>query len=176
MRWFAEGRNRDIPDPSALPSHSNVKFGSGLGTQSGLSEFVPNSLRRLGDLDPERPTVNRYIPSWEGPNTAELSGKWPLQLITTHPAYSFHTMSDAKGGGIDDLEDHRITVNGYAYWVLRLNPADAASRGIAHHDLVRVFNGRSVVICGADANATVMPGVVKAIPARATTRWKRRRA
>ncbi|UCV17775.1 molybdopterin-dependent oxidoreductase [Ferribacterium limneticum] len=167
MRWFAEGRTKDTPDPSALPSQYSGDFGSGLTTQSGKFEFVPNSLQRTGEFDQDRPAINKYIPSWEGLATGDASA-YPLQLITSHPPYSFHTFGDAKGGGVDDLEDHRITVNGYAYWVVRLNPSDALSRGIRHHDLVRVFNGRASVICAVDVNETVMFGVAKAFESSAS--------
>lgn len=167
MRWFAEGGMKDTPDPTALPSHYSVDFGSGLTTQTGKFEFVPNTLKRIGEFDQDRPAINKYIPSWEGRATGDV-GAYPLQLITSHPPYSFHTFGDAKGGGADDLEDHRITIDGYAYWVMRLNPTDAASRGIRHHDLVRVFNGRASVICAADVNATVMCGVAKAFESSAS--------
>ena len=168
MRWFAEGRNKDTPDPSTLPAHYSGRFAAGVATQSGKFEFVPDSLRRLTDFDEDRPAVNRYIPSWEGRSTAELVERYPLQLVTSHPPYSFHTHQDAKGGGIDDLEDHRVTIGGYAYWVMRLNPADARARGIRHHELVRVFNGRASVICAADVNSTVMAGVAKGFESSAS--------
>ena len=38
----------------------------------------------------------RYVPAWEGPHATELYEKYPLQLITPHPRYSFHTQSDGK--------------------------------------------------------------------------------
>lgn len=167
MKWFADGRTKDTPDPSALPAHFSGTFGEGLTTQSGKFEFVPSTLRRIEALDKDRPAVNRYIRSWEGPASPGADDSYPMQLITSHPAYSFHTHADGKGGGIDDLEDHRITIDGYAYWVIRLNPADAHARGIQHHDLVRVFNDRGSVICAADVSSVVMASVAKAFESSA---------
>src|SRR5262249_24387748 len=43
----------------------------------------------------------------------------------------------------------RVKVDGYYYWIIRLNAEDAAARGIKKHDLVKVFNDRGAVICAA---------------------------
>lgn len=161
MKWYAEDRAKDVPEPHPLPAHYGEKYGHGLQTQSGKIEFVPASLLRGDPDNPERPAVNRYVPSWEGPRTTELLGRYPLQLISTHSRYSFHTFTDLKGTIVNDIEDHRVLVDGHYYWVVRLNPIDAAARGIRHHDLVRVFNDRAAVICAADVAPLVMPGVCK---------------
>ena len=73
----------------------------------------------------------QYIPSWEGHHTTELYGKYPLQLVSPHPRFSFHTMGDGKGSWTDDVKDHRMLIDGHHYWILRLNSRDAEARGIA---------------------------------------------
>jgi len=161
MRHFAEGRKKDTPEPMPLPSQFSEEFGKGLETQSGKIEFVANSLKREGYDNDERPPLNKYIPAWEGPHSKELYDKYPLQMVSTHPRYSFHTYGDAKDSTINDVADHRVLVNGYYYWVLRINPADARARGIKHHDLVRAHNDRGAVIFVADISALVAPGLVK---------------
>ena len=35
-----------------------------------------------------------------------------------------------KDSFLNNIPDHRILVDGYYYWVIRLNPEDAAKRGI----------------------------------------------
>ena len=65
------------------------------------------------------------------------------------------------------VEDHRVRVNGHAYWVLRLSVADAQARGVGHHDLVKVFNNRGAVICAADVSPLMAPGVVKSFESSA---------
>ncbi len=162
MRWFAEGRAKDTPEPLPLPGQYGEQFLKGLPTQSGKFEFVANSLRRVEKDDPERPALNRYMTSWEGPNTQGLARQFPLQLITVHPRYSFHTYGDGKDSSISDLSEHRILVDGFRYWILRINARDAETRGIRQHDLVKVYNARGAVICAADITATTMPGVVRA--------------
>ncbi len=160
-RWFANQTPKDLPEPLPLPSQFGEHFLHGLETQSGKIEFLPNSLLRGDPHNEERPVLNRYIPSWEGPRTQDLYSKYPLQLVSTHSRYSFHTYNDGKNCTINDIEDHRVLIDGYYYWVLRLNSEDAGKRGIAHHDLVRIYNERGSVICAADVSALITKGVVK---------------
>ncbi|MFO1466403.1 MAG: molybdopterin-dependent oxidoreductase [Steroidobacteraceae bacterium] len=160
-RWFAEGRKKDLPEPAPLPSEYGEEYLDGLQTQSGKFEFAPTSLETFA-IDPERPAVNRYIPSWEGRQTQGLYERYPLQLISPHPRYSFHTQSDAKDSVIDDIPEHRVCIDGFHYWVVRLNREDAARRSIAEHDLVRLYNDRGAVICAATLTERVLPGVVHA--------------
>jgi trimethylamine-N-oxide reductase (cytochrome c) len=159
FRWYAEGRKKDVPEPSPLPGEYGEQYLEGLQTQSGKIEFEAQSLKRFGQ-DPERPPVNKYIPSWEGRGTTELFDKYPLQLLTPHPRYSFHTKGDGKDSILNDIEDHRVRVDGYYYWVARINSRDAERRGIKHHDLVRLYNNRGSVICAAQVTARIMEGVV----------------
>jgi trimethylamine-N-oxide reductase (cytochrome c) len=150
-----------VPEPHPLPSQWQGQFGKGLQTQSGKLEFIPSSILRGDPNNPERPALNRYIPSWEGLHTQDLVSKYPLQMLSAHSRYSFHTYSDGKDSTINDIEDHRILVDGYYYWVMRLHPEDAAKRGIKQHDLIRIHNDRGAVICAADISELTMRGVVK---------------
>jgi len=157
--WFAEGRKKDVPEPHPLPSEYGGEFREGLQTQSGKIEFEAMSLKKFGE-DPERPPINRYIPSWEGRRNSTLAARFPLQLITPHPRYSFHTHTDGKDSTINDIEAHRLLIDGRYYWPARLNPQDAAERGIENHDLIRLFNDRGEVICGAVVTERILAGVV----------------
>lgn len=170
MRWFAEGRDKDVPEPHPLPSQWADTFGKGVQTPSGKLEFIPEILRRHTQDNPDRPALNRYIPSWEGRSTAAFIRQYPLQLIATHSRYSFHTSSDGKGGFTSRIPDHRVRIAGHDFWLLRIHPNEAASRGIQSLDLVKVFNQRGAVICAADVSALVMEGVVKAYEASAEFR------
>ncbi|HEX6705815.1 MAG TPA: molybdopterin-dependent oxidoreductase [Albitalea sp.] len=162
MRWYTEGRDKDTPEPLPLPGQYGEGFLKGLPTQSGKFEFVASSLRRIEKEDAERPALNRYASSWEGPRTQDLVRRFPLQLVTVHPRYSFHTYGDGKDSTISDLGEHRIEVDGHRYWILRINTHDAQARGIRQHDLVKVHNARGAVICAADVSAATMPGVLRA--------------
>ncbi|MEM8731100.1 MAG: molybdopterin-dependent oxidoreductase [Pseudomonadota bacterium] len=154
MNWFYEGRPKDLPEPFPLPGGYSDKFLHGLQTQSGKFEFVPNSLKRLDPQDPDRPPVMQYVRPFETVGRDQ----YPIRLVTPHQRFSFHTAQDGKGGTISDIADHRILVDGHYYWIIRISEEDAAARGIAHHDLVRVFNERAEVICAAEVTPRVMAG------------------
>jgi trimethylamine-N-oxide reductase (cytochrome c) len=147
FRWFWENRKKDVPEAQPLPSDYTEEFLRGLQTQSGKIEFECNSLKRF--VDPERPPIVKYVPSWEGPHSGALFERYPLQMLTPHSKYSFHTQGDGKDSFLLNIEDHRVNVGGYYYWIMRLNAQDAAERNIKKHDLVKVYNDRGAVICAA---------------------------
>lgn len=159
-RWFAEGRPKDTPELAPLPADYTEKFGMGLQTQSGKIEFDCSSLKRFDPNDPERPTMTKYIPSWEGHHSTELYEKYPLQLISPHPRFSFHTMGDGKDSFMNDVKDHRILIEGYYYWIVRINTKDAERREIKENDLVKIFNDRGAVICAAQVTERVPKATV----------------
>ncbi|MFH1952454.1 MAG: molybdopterin-dependent oxidoreductase [Pseudomonadota bacterium] len=167
-RYFVENRQKDTPEVSPLPADYTEKFGHGLQTQSGKLEFVCSSLERFDPDDPERPTMTKYIPSWEGHHSRELYERYPLQMISPHPRYSFHTMGDGKGSIMNDVKDHRVLVDGYYYWIARINSRDAQERGVKEKDLIRVFNDRGSVICAAQVTERVRPGTVHSYESSAT--------
>lgn len=167
MRWYAEGRHKDVPEPHPLPADYADEMGKGLQTQSGKIEFVASSILRGDPENPERPALNRYLPAADGPHDRGRAAKYPLLMISTHSRYSFHTFSDGKDSTINDIEEHRVRIGGHYYWVMRMHPEDARRRGIVHHDLVRVYNERSAVICAADISETMSQGVVKSFEASA---------
>ena len=157
FRWFYEGRDCDTPD-EMNPNKGTDRAGQ-LATPSGKIEFVSGSLTKFTPDDEERPPVPHYIPSWEGPES-ELAKKYPLQLITPHPRYSFHTHFDKKGSWINDIPGHRRLVNGYYYWTVRISPSDAAERGIKDGDVVRLFNDRGSVLGAATVTERIKSGVI----------------
>jgi molybdopterin guanine dinucleotide-containing S/N-oxide reductase-like protein len=167
MRWFAEGRAKDTPEMNPLPGQYPDQLGRGLGTPSGKFEFIPSTLRRIEADDPDRPALNKYIPSWEGPHSTQTFAKYSLQLITSHPPYSFHTFGDGKSSFVNEIRGHRALVDGHYYWILCMCRGDAERRGLKQNDLVRVFNDRGAVICAVDVSSLLTPGVVKAFESSA---------
>jgi trimethylamine-N-oxide reductase (cytochrome c) len=143
-----------------LPADYSGKWREGLQTQTGKLEFECSSLKRFAPDDPERPVISKYIPSWEGPRSTEMLKKYPLQMISPHPRYSFHTMFDAKDGHINDVKDHRVLIDGHYYWIVRINSLDARSRKIQNNQLVEMFNDRGSVVCAAQVTERIPPGVV----------------
>lgn len=157
--WFYEGKTIDTPELANLPSDDSQMWRTGIQTQSGKIEFVSNTLLRYDPNDEERPPMSIYRPSWEGPGT-ELAKKWPYQLFIPHNRYSFHTQQDWKDGWLLDITDHRVRVDGWYYWIARINTYDAAEKGIKDGDLVELYNDRASVVCAARVTGRVPKGSV----------------
>jgi molybdopterin guanine dinucleotide-containing S/N-oxide reductase-like protein len=167
--WFYDGRVCDTIDPMRDQLDPSLAMGVSkkMGTKSGLIEFESQSLKEFFPDDPERPLVARYIPSWEGYDTKKLAAKYPLQLLTTHARFSYHTQYDNKCTWLDDIPVHRIKKDGYAWWPVRLHPSDAAERGIQNNDIVKVYNDRGAVLCIAVLTERLRPGTVHTFQASA---------
>ena len=165
-KWFYEGRKKDVPESHPLPADYGDQWLEGLQTQSGKFEFIPESLKKLED--PDRPPLNKYIHSWEGTHSTELLKKYPIQLLSAHSRYSFHTQGDGKDSVINDIKDHRVLINGNYYLECRINVEDAKERGIKTNDLVRLFNDRGDVICAATVSARLRKGVIHTYKSSAT--------
>jgi len=157
-KWFYEGRKKDVPEPYPLPSDYVADFGGGLQTPSGKYEFVPETLGRFDD--PERPQVNRYMPTYEDAKKDAALAGFPLQLLSPHSRYPFHLMGDDQGSSLRDIREHRIKVDGHYYLVARISRADAEARGVRDDDLIRLWNVRGSVVCAAQVTERLRPGVV----------------
>ncbi len=159
MRWFYDGRAIDIPD-RPMPHDRPVFDGKGLATPTGKIEFESQNLKRFDANDHERPPVPHYIPSFEGPDSTELLKKYPLQLISPHPRCTFHSQHDGKSTWNEEIPHHRRLIDGYRYWVMRINPVDAKKRRIKDGEIVKMYNDRGVVLCAATVTKRIVPGVV----------------
>ena len=168
-RWFYEGRVCDTIDPMRDMVDPSLAIGVSkkMGTKTGLIEFESQSLKEHFPDDEERPLVARYIPSWEGYDTPRLSKKYPLQFISTHVRFSYHTQYDNKCTWLDDIPIHRIKKDGYTWWPIRLHPSDAAPRDIHHGDIVRMYNDRGAVLGIAQLTERIKPGVIHSFQASA---------
>jgi trimethylamine-N-oxide reductase (cytochrome c) len=155
LRWFYEGRRRDTPDTLAPDPEEK----EGLGSFTGKIEFVSQSLQKKFPKDKERPPMARYIPSWEGYDSP-IAKKYPLQLITPHPRYSYHTHYDAHCEWLADIPGHRIRKNGNNWMVVRIHPQQAEEREIKNGDIIKVYNDRGAVLGIAQVTERVRPGVI----------------
>jgi molybdopterin guanine dinucleotide-containing S/N-oxide reductase-like protein len=156
LRWFYEGRDCDTPDH--FNPKRNTPKAKELGTYSGKIEFVSESLKKNLPDDEERPVMPRFIPSWEG-HTSELAKQYPLQLISPHPRYSFHTHHDANAVWLGEIKGHRVLKDGILWRPVRLNASDASKRGISHGDIVKMYNDRGAVLGIAEITERMRPGV-----------------
>ncbi len=157
LRWFAEGRPVDTPD-TGNPRRGTDRA-QDLGTYSGKIEFASESLRQNMPDDKERPVVPHFIPSPEG-YYSELHQKYPLQIISPHPRFSFHTAYDSHAQWVNEIPLHRVEKGGYYWWPVRINPADARARSITTGDIVELYNDRGSVLCIAQVTERVPAGVI----------------
>jgi biotin/methionine sulfoxide reductase len=91
-------------------------------------------------------------PAWL-PSTEPPDARHPLTLIANQPATRLHSQLDFGAYSQSKKIAGREPV--------RLNPADAARRGIADGDIVRLFNDRGACLAAAVLTDDVMAGVVQ---------------
>ncbi|WP_461211306.1 DMSO/selenate family reductase complex A subunit [Desulfocurvus sp. DL9XJH121] len=153
VHYRAKGRDLPIPfesfrqDPAANP----LKTPSGKVEIFSMKLFELSMKRKLdeGRLGEVIPPVPQYVPTWEGFEDVKTKEKYPLQLFGNH--YKGRTHSHYAN------VDWLLEVQPQTLWI---NPLDARERGIAHNDLVRVFNDRGEVRVRAKVTPRIMPGVL----------------
>lgn len=161
LRWFYEDRACDTPDPYN-PKKNDPAHAKELGSYTGKIEFVSESLKANTPYDNERAPMPRYQTSWEG-HLSDAAQQYPLQMISPHPRYGYHTHYDAHCSWLHEIPEHRvIKEDGNAYLVARLHPEAAAARGIHEGDSIKLFNDRGIVLCVARVTERVPAGVVHA--------------
>jgi biotin/methionine sulfoxide reductase len=120
-----------------------------LATPSGRIELFSETVAGFGYDDcPGHPTWMAPA-EWLG---APAARQFPLHLLSCQPAGRLHSQMDpgpvSRRGKVAGRE------------ALTINARDAAARGIANGDIVRVFNERGACLAGARVSEAVMPGVV----------------
>jgi len=120
-----------------------------LRTPSGRIELF--SARIAGFGDPDCPGHPTWIEpdEWLG---SPAAARFPLHLIAHQPRGRLHSQLDAGA------ESARNKIAGREG--VTLHPADAADRGIADGDVVRLFNDRGACLAGARLSDGVRRGVV----------------
>ncbi len=127
-------------DPDANP----------LGTPSGRIEIYSETIAGFGYDDCPGHPVWMEPAEWLGSIQA---GRFPLHLISNQPATRLHSQLDngpvSRAAKVSGREP------------VHVNPEDAARRGVADGDIVRVFNARGACLAGARLDPGVRPGVVR---------------
>jgi anaerobic selenocysteine-containing dehydrogenase len=115
-------------------------------TPSGKCEFYSEQMRKDG-LDP----LPTYIPPYESvASNPELAARYPLAMISP-PARNFLNSSFVNVQSLRDTEGEPH---------LDIHPDDAARRGIADGDRVRVFNDRGSMEAKARVTERARAGLV----------------
>ena len=120
-----------------------------LATPSGRIEIFSETIAAFDYDDcPAHPTWLEPE-EWLGGAAADT---YPLHLISPQPATRLHSQLDCGAHSLEAKVAGREPVF--------IHPDDAAARGIADGDLVRLFNDRGACLAGAVLDTGVRPGVV----------------
>jgi biotin/methionine sulfoxide reductase len=147
--WSGDGIRLTLDDSDRImfAEFRDDPEGRPLPTPSGRIEIFSETIDSFGYDDcPAHPVWLEPV-EWLGAPSSH-----PLHLISNQPATRLHSQLDcgttSRSGKVGGREP--VTVN----------PTDAAARGIADGDVVRVFNDRGECLAGAVVSDVVMPGVV----------------
>jgi biotin/methionine sulfoxide reductase len=133
-------------DGGFLRAFRNDPLNKRLPTPSGKIEIYSKTIAGFGYDDcPPHPA---WLPSTEPPDS-----RHPLTLIANQPSTRLHSQLDFGAYS----QSRKIA----GREAIRLNPTDAARRGIADGDIVRLFNDRGACLAAAAVTDDVMPGVVQ---------------
>jgi biotin/methionine sulfoxide reductase len=125
-------------DPAAAP----------LNTPSGKVELYSEVIAGFGDEGVPGHAVWKAPREWLGGDVS----RFPLHLLSDQPASRLHGQLDPSRVAAA----HRIQ----GREPIRMNPADAAARGLSAGDVVRVFNERGACLGGVVLTEGLRPGVV----------------
>jgi biotin/methionine sulfoxide reductase len=119
-----------------------------LPTPSGKIEISSAKIAGYADC-PQHPT---WLPPSYAPETA-MAARFPLYLVANQPATRLHSQLDFGATSLGSKVQAREPV--------RIHPDDAAARGIADGDVVRLYNDRGACLAGAVLSDALRPGVVQ---------------
>jgi trimethylamine-N-oxide reductase (cytochrome c) len=138
--------------PAGLFEFYRDPEGHPLTTPTGLLEFSSKHIERYMPDDPERPPVPKWIEKSESHDerlSSDRAKKYPLLCMSNHGRWRMHAQCDDIIWN-REVETMKIRAkDGYQYEPVWLHKAEADKRGIRHGDIVKVFNERGTVLCGA---------------------------
>jgi biotin/methionine sulfoxide reductase len=123
---------------------------SPLYTPTGRIEITSETIAGFGYPDCPGHPVWLEPDEWLG---APMARRFPLHLIANQPSTRLHSQFDvgetSQRGKVAGREP------------IQLHPQDAADRGIAPGDVVKVYNDRGACLAGAVLTTAIRPGVVQ---------------
>jgi trimethylamine-N-oxide reductase (cytochrome c) len=155
---------KDAQDiPAGLYNFYKDPKNNPLTTPTGLLEYSSTDIEKYMPDDPERPPVPHWIEKSESHDerlSSERAKKYPLLCMSNHGRWRMHAQCDDIVWN-REVETMKIRAkDGYQYEPMWINPIEAQKRGIKHHDIVKIFNERGIVLCAAYVTERLMPQVV----------------
>ncbi len=138
--WVRHAAFREDPEVNAL------------GTPSGFIEIYSRKLERYGYKDCLGHPI--WLEKEERSHGGPKSDIYPLWLQSVHPDMRLHSQTC-------ESEELRKSYTIQGREPMYIGPEEAKKRGIAHGDLVRVFNDRGQLIAGAYISDNFPPGVIR---------------
>ena len=133
-----------------------------LETPTGLLEYSSSNIEKYMPDDKERPPVPHWVEKGEWHDervSSERAKKYPLLCMSNHGRWRMHAQCDDIPWS-REVETMKIRgADGYQYEPCWINPKEAEKRGIKHGDIIKVFNERGIVLCGAYVTERLIPGV-----------------
>lgn len=150
-------------DPPGLIKFYEDPKNNPLLTPSGKLEFYSDSIARAFPDDKERSPIPRWIEKSETHDeriSSDRARMFPLLMMSNHGRWRVHAQCDDIPWTREVITCKVPGPDGYMYEPMWINPKDAAERGIKTGDIVKVFNERGTVLCGALVWERIMPGAV----------------
>ena len=152
----------DLPSiPPGLRTFYEDPEGHPLTTPTGKLEYLSTEIQKYMPDDPERPPVAHWIEKSESHDErlgGERAKKYPLLCMSNHGRWRMHSQCD------DIVWNREIGTmkvrgrDGYLYEPCWISTVEAEKRGIRHGDIVKVYNERGTVLCGAYVSQRLIPG------------------
>lgn len=134
-----------------------------LPTPTGKLEIYSEKLAKAFPTDAERPPYPQWVEKSEMHDErvgGDRSKQFPLLVVSNHGRWRVHAQCDDIPWTREALTCKVKGWDGYMYEPVWMNPVDAEARGIKTGDIVKVFNDRGIVLCGALVFERIVPGAV----------------
>jgi biotin/methionine sulfoxide reductase len=150
--WEAGHVEFPAPDdpPVLLAAYRDDPQAHPLRTPSGRIELFSETIAAFGYDDCPGHPVWLEPAEWLG---SERGKVYPLHLLSNQPRSRLHSQLDCG-----DVSRGAKVANREPVW---LHPEDAAARGIATGDVVRIYNDRGACLAGAVVTDAIRPGVIQ---------------
>ena len=162
--YYVVPTDKDWEDyPRGMAKFHEDPAGNPLTTPTGKIEFYATGLAEHFPDDEERPPVPHYIAygvSHQESLSHPRAEKYPLLVMSNHPRWSVHSQHEDITW-LREIDTCKVRgADGYQYHPLWISAKDADERGIKKGDIVKLFNDRGGILCGAYITERIMPGVV----------------
>ena len=134
-----------------------------LPTPTGKLEFYSESVALTFPTDEERPPIPKWIEkgiTHDERISSKRAQVYHLLVMSNHGRWRVHAQCDDITWTKETVTGKIKGWDGYMYEPCWIHPSEAEARGIKNGDIIKVFNERGAVLCGALVWERIMPGVI----------------